>query len=104
MFDLPGLESVGNIFQSAGAAVPGLGALGAGMGAGGAVADAASSAWDFGANALSNFGSLGPLIGGPFMPSFGGGSGGAPGNIESVSGDLEMPLMTGVPDLVHGGY
>lgn len=73
-------------------AIPGAGAFGAGMSAGGAVADAAGSAWDFGSNMISNIGqNFDPsMIGGPFMPSFGGGSGGSPGQ--------EAPLPLGLID------
>jgi len=87
MFDIPGLETMSSILGGAGPAIGGLG----GLGAGSAIADAASSAWDFGSNAIAN---IGPgLIGGPFMPSFGGGGSsgvGAAGGGVSIGGPASV--------------
>lgn len=92
MFDIPGLDMLGPFLA------PALGAAGPGMDAGAGLADAASSAWDFGSNALSNIGQgFDPsLIAGPFMPSLGGSaSAGAAG---AAGGQVGDPLPLGMMD------
>ncbi|MGE0400065.1 MAG: hypothetical protein AB7T06_25335 [Kofleriaceae bacterium] len=67
MFDVPGLDMISPFLAGP------LAAGGAGMDAGGAIADAASSAWDFGSGALSNLGAaFDPSMivnGGPAAPA-----------------------------------
>lgn len=90
MFDIPGLETMSSIL---GGSAPAFGGLGAGMGAGGVIAEAASSAWDFGSNAIANIGPS--LIGGPFMPSLGGGGSAGAG---AAGGQAASPLPLGLID------
>lgn len=94
MFDLPGMEMMGSIL---GGVSPLVGGLEGGMAAGGAIADAASSAWDFGAGAVENLGrAFDPsLIAGPFMPSSGSAGAGAAGGGAGQTGD---PLPLGLMD------
>lgn len=89
MFDIPGLDMISPLI---GAVSPAAEAFGTGMSAGGAIADAAGSAWDFASGAVSNLGALDPsLIGGPFMPSFGGGA-------DAAGGQVAQPLPLGLID------
>ncbi len=64
MVDIPGLDMISPFLG------PAAGAAGGGMDASGSIADAASSVWDYGSNAIANIGeSFDPsLIAGPLMP------------------------------------
>jgi hypothetical protein len=89
MFDIPGLDMLSPFLG------PAAGAVGPGMDAGGSIAEAASSAWDFGSNAIANIGqNFDPsLIAGPFMPSLGGGAGAG-----AAGGQAASPLPLGMMD------
>jgi hypothetical protein len=93
VFDIPGLDMISPFLG------PAAGAVGPGMDLGGSIGDAASSAWDFGSDALSNLGGMidPSMIGGPFMPSLGGPSAGA--GAAAASGEIGEPMYFGLPDL-----
>ena len=78
MFDVPGLDMISPFLAGP------LAAAGGGMDAGGAIADAASSAWDFGSNAVSNIGDM-------FDPSMIVGGGGSPAEQEIALGLVDLP-------------
>lgn len=90
MFDFPDLDTI-SPFSGPAALME------VGSAASGAVSDAAGSAWDWGADALANVGSLDPsLLGGPFMPSLGGSGTGA--GAGAAGGSMGDPLPFGMLD------